>query len=275
MIKADLHIHTDISDGSFTTEEVIKLAKEKGLTHIAITNHDTVKGLEEAIEIGKKYEVVVIPGVEISAYDYKRNRKVHMLGYYIDLDGKNITKLCQRLLNDRNEMTLKQTNIIKDLGYDISEEEVKFYGKNSGISYKQHIMQVLIDKGYTNEIYPPLYKELFKNNGPCEMEVEYIDVYDAMEAIIKDNGIPVLAHPGQLKSYELLEELANKGLVGVEKYHMSHKEEDVKRVEELANKFNLITTGGSDFHGSYDKKRKIGCCVTPSESIEFILNNNK
>ena len=77
MIKADLHIHTDISDGSLSTEEVIKNAKEKGLTHIAITNHDTVKGLKEAVELGKKYNIVVIPGVEISAYDYKRNRKVH------------------------------------------------------------------------------------------------------------------------------------------------------------------------------------------------------
>lgn len=273
MIKADLHIHTDISDGSYTTEEVIKLAKEKELTHIAITNHDTVHGLKEAIEIGKKYGIVVIPGVEISAYDYKRNRKVHMLGYGIDLEGSNITKLCQRLLKDRNEMTLKQTEIIKSLGYDISKEEVKAYSKNSGISYKQHIMKVLMDKGYTDEIYPPLYKKLFKNNGPCEMEVEYIDVYDAIDAIIKDNGIPVLAHPGQLKSYELLEELVEKGLVGVEKYHMSHKEEDYKRIEYLSKKYNLIITGGSDFHGIYDKKRKIACCTTPSESINQIISD--
>ena len=77
MIKADLHIHSTMSDGSCSIEEVIQLAKEKGLTHIAITNHDTVKGLKEAIELGKKYGVEVIPGVEISAYDYKRNRKVH------------------------------------------------------------------------------------------------------------------------------------------------------------------------------------------------------
>ena len=129
MIKADLHIHTDISDGSLSTEEVIKKAKEKGLTHIAITNHDTVKGLKEAVELGKKYNIVVIPGVEISAYDYKRNRKVHLLGYGIDLDGKHITNLCERLLKDRNEMTLKQVQIIKSLGYDITEEEVKVYAK--------------------------------------------------------------------------------------------------------------------------------------------------
>ncbi len=275
MTKADLHIHTDISDGSFTTEEVIKTAKENGLTHIAITNHDTVKGLKDAIELGKKYRITVIPGIEISAYDYKRNRKVHLLGYGINLDGKYVTKLCERLLKDRNDMTLKQVEIIKSLGYNISKQEVKAYGKNSDISYKQHIMQVMIDKGYIDEIYAPLYKELFKNNGPCEMEVEYIDVLDAIDAIKKDNGIPVLAHPGQLKSYELLEELVEKGLVGVEKYHISHNEGDYKRIDELAKKHNLIITGGSDFHGKYGKKRNIGCCTTPRRSVEVILKGLK
>lgn len=270
MIKADLHIHTNISDGSLTTEEVIKKAKEKGLTHIAITNHDTVKGLKEAIELGKKYDIVVIPGIEISAYDYKRNRKVHLLGYNIDLRGKYVSNLCKSLLKDRDEMTLKQVEIIKSLGYDISKDEVKLYGKNSEISYKQHIMQVMIDKGYVKEIYSPLYKELFKNNGPCDMEINYIDVFDAIDAIIKDNGIPVVAHPGQMNSYELIEELVEKGLMGIEKYHISHSKEDYDKVEKLAKKYNLIITGGSDFHGSYSKNRSIGCCTAPSESVKFI-----
>ena len=278
MIKADLHIHTDISDGSLSTEEVIKNAKEKNLTHIAITNHDTVKGLKEAVELGKKYNIVVIPGVEISAYDYKRNRKVHLLGYGIDLDGKHITNLCERLLKDRNEMTLKQVQIIKSLGYDITEEEVKVYAKNSAVSYKQHIMQVLIDKGYIKEIYAPLYKELFKNNGPCEMEIKYIDVFEAIDAIIKDNGLPVIAHPGQMNSYELVKELVDKGLFGIEKYHVPHSLEDYERVDELSKLYNLIVTGGSDFHGSYAKNRSLGDFITPSESIEFmdrILNSKK
>ena len=273
MIKADLHIHTDISDGSLTTEEVIKQAKENGLTHIAITNHDTVKGLKEAMQLGKKYDIVVIPGIEISAYDYKRNRKVHLLGYVIDLEGKNITKLCENILKDRNEMTLKQVQIIKSLGYDINENEVKAYSKNSGISYKQHIMQVLIDKGYVKEIYDPLYKELFKKNGPCNMEIKYIDVFDAIDAIIKDNGLPVIAHPGQMNSYELIGELVDKGLFGLEKYHVSHSIDDYEKVDELARLYNLMVTGGSDFHGSYAKNRTLGCCTSPSNSVKRIMKN--
>ena len=271
-MKGDLHIHTDISDCSYTTEEVIRLAKENGLTHISITNHDTIKGLKEAIEIGKKYGVVVIPGVEISAYDYKRNRRVHILGHNIDINGENITKLCENLLNNRDSNTKKQLKIIQSLGYDITEKEVGKYAKNSEIFYKQHIMQVLIDKGYTNDIYSDLYSKFFKKDGPCKMSIKYIDIYDAIEAIIKDGGIPTIAHPGQLKSYELIEELVSRGLVGIEKYHPSHTKEDYDRVDELAKKYNLIITGGSDFHGKYAKNRSLGEYITPEDTIKFILD---
>ena len=139
-------------------------------------------------------------------------------------------------------------------------------------------MQVLIDKGYIKEIYAPLYKELFKNNGPCEMEIKYIDVFEAIDAIIKDNGLPVIAHPGQMNSYELVKELVDKGLFGIEKYHVSHSLEDYERVDELTRYLRVIVTGGSDFHGSYAKNRSLGDFITPSESIEFmdrILNSKK
>lgn len=278
MIIADLHIHTNISDGSLTTEEAVKLAKKNGVTHIAITNHDTVKGLAEAIEIGKEEGLYVIPGIEISAYDYKRKRKVHLLGYGFDLEGSNLKKLCSKLLNDRNNLSVKQAKIIKEMGYDIEIEDIKKYSINSEIVYKQHIMQELINKGYCDAIYAPLYKKLFKGDSPCNLEVEYIDIFEAMDAIIKDGGMPVLAHPGQLNSYELLEELVEKGLVGVEKYHVSHSEEDYKIIDDLSKKYNLILTGGSDFHGTFGKEVTIGSFTTPLNSLKHIIeyiDNNK
>lgn len=278
MIIADLHVHTNISDGSLTTQEAIKLAKKNKVTHIAITNHDTVKGLAEAIKIGKEEGVHVIPGIEISAYDYKRKRKVHLLGYGFDLEGSNLKKLCSKLLNDRNNLSIKQAKLIKEMGYDIELEDIKKYSINSEIVYKQHIMQELINKGYCDKIYAPLYKKLFRGDSPCNLEVEYIDILEAMDAIIKDGGMPVLAHPGQLNSYELLEELVEKGLVGVEKYHVSHSEEDYKIIDELSQKHNLIITGGSDFHGTFGKEVTIGSFTTPLNSLKHIIqhidNNN-
>lgn len=96
-MKGDLHIHTDISDGSYTIDELLKEAKEKKLTHIAITNHDTVDGLEEAIRKGKEIGIKVIPGIEISAYDLKNKRKIHILGYNFNLEAPNVKKLCTPL----------------------------------------------------------------------------------------------------------------------------------------------------------------------------------
>lgn len=270
MTKADLHVHTDISDGSLDIEGVIKLAKNEGITHLSITNHDTVKGIKEAIEIGKKYGIKVIPGVEMSAYDYKRKRKVHLLAYNFDLEAKNITRLGEDLLMKRNRNGLKQCEIIKELGYNIDLDKIKGYAKNSSVIYKQYIMRELVEKGYTDKMYSSLYKSLFMGDGPCRMDIKYMDVFDAIKAIKADNGIAVVAHPGQKNSYEVIEELVEFGLDGIEKYHPSHKEEDIKKVQELADKYNLITTGGSDFHGEYAKSRKLGCCLCPKESIKFL-----
>lgn len=271
MIKCDLHVHTNISDGSLSTVEAISLARNNGVTHMAITNHDTVKGIKKAIEIGKDYGVEIIPGIEISAFDAKRERKVHILGYGFKLEAKNIKNLCNDLLKRRNEMSLDQAVIIKELGYNISIEKIKNYGRSGEVVYKQHIMQELINNGYTDEIYSSLYKKLFKGNGPCKMEIEYIDVYDALDAIINDGGVPVLAHPGQLDSYELLEELVNKGLKGVEKYHCSHSEEDLIKIQNLADKYDLFVTGGSDFHGEYGNEATIGSNIAPQQVISMLL----
>ena len=273
MIKADLHVHTDISDSSYNIDEVLKLAKERGLTHIAITNHDTTRGLEEAIKKGKEYGIVVIPGVEISAYDYKRNRKVHVIGLNVDILNDNIDKLCFDLLKNRDENTKKQIDIIRSMGYDITEDEVGKYAKNSRIFYKQHIMKVLMDKGYTESIYSDLYTKIFNKNSPCNLNIKYIDVYDALDVLNKNGAISIIAHPGQFNSYDLIEELIQYGICGIEKYHPSHRIEDEERVEKIAKKYNLIKSGGSDFHGDYAKKNCMGKFLAPKEDIYKILNN--
>ena len=201
-MKGDLHVHTSISDSSFTTEETLKMAKENNVTHIGIVNHDTVRGLKDAIKMGEKLGIRVIPGIEISAYDYKNNRKVHMLGY--------------NLLKRRNENSKWQIRKIIEAGYDLDIKFIREKSEDSNIIYKQHIMQALIEKNYTDKIYSDLYQKLFKNNGICAKDIEYIDVFEALKAIKKDNGVAVLAHPGQLNSYEIIPELVKEGLDGIE-----------------------------------------------------------
>lgn len=270
-MKADFHVHTDISDSSFSLEETMQTAKENCVTHMAITNHDTVRGLREAIKEGEKEGIKVIPGIEISAYDFLNERKVHILGYNFQLEGKNITKLCSNILERRNENSIWQIERLLDNGYKINMLNIMKRSKNSKVIYKQHIMAELTCKTHTNEEYADLYKKLFKNGGICSRDIQYVDVFEAVKAIKEDKGIAVLAHPGQLNSYGLIDELVHVGLDGIELNHMDHTEEDIKKIKEYGSKYNLILTGGSDFHGEYGKAVKVGEIVCPNEYIDNLL----
>lgn len=250
-MKGDLHIHTDISDGSYNIEDILNMAKKNELTHIAITNHDTVKGLDEAIKLGEKQNIKVIPGIEISAYDFKNNRKVHILGYNFNLEGNNITKLCEPILKARDENSRWQIQKLIENGFDINVKAVEEKSLNSTAIYKQHIMQVLVDKDYTSEIYSELYKRVFKNNGICARDIKYVNAVDAVKAIKNDGGLAVLAHPGQLNSYDMIPELVDNGLDGIEINHHDHTAKDIEITNEYAEKYNLFLTGGTDFHGRY------------------------
>lgn len=266
-MKADLHVHTNISDSSDSIDVVIEKAKSNNLKYIGIVNHDTIEGLEKAIEKGKRAGLHIIPGVEISAYDYIRDRKVHLLGYNFN-SGQNIKSLCDQTIEKRHQNSLRQIHILIDNGYNITLEEVMEKAKFSTCIYKQHIMDVLIDKGYTTEIYSDLYDELFKNDGICAGDIEYVDVFDALEAIKKDGGKAILAHPGQYNSYDIMKELYAKGLDGIELYHEEHKCEDLIKILEFSVTHPVILTGGSDTHSRYGET-EIGDITVP---INFIAD---
>lgn len=270
-MKVDLHVHTNISDCDYSIEEIIQIAKENDIKYIGIVNHDTVVGLREAIEVGKQEGVIIIPGIEISAYDYKRNKKVHILGYNFNLDAKNIKALCNPIIEKRKSNSIRQISILRENNYNISLEEVREKAKNSTCIYKQHIMSVLVDKGYCSEIYSELYYKLFKNGGICSGDIEYVDAYKAIEAIKNDGGKSILAHPGQLDSYEIMDELWNSGLNGIELYHKDHNAEDLIKILEYSVNHQVILTGGSDFHGTYGEKSSIGSITVPVSFVGQLL----
>jgi len=272
-MKVDLHVHTNISDSDYSIEEIIRIAKENDVKYIGIVNHDTVKGLEEAIEIGKNEEVCIIPGIEISAYDYKRNKKVHILGYNFNLKAESIKALCNPIINRRNNNSIRQIDILRENGYNISLEEVQEKSRNGTCIYKQHIMAVLIDKGYCSEIYSDLYYKLFKNGGICSGDIDYVDAFVAVEAIKNDGGKAIIAHPGQLDSYEIMDELWNSGLDGIELYHEDHSAEDLIKILEYSVNHPVILTGGSDFHGTYGDKSSMGKITVPMSFVGQLLQN--
>ncbi len=268
----DLHCHSRFSDGSTDIESIIRYAKNAGLEYISLTDHDTLKGVELAKEYGKKYNVNIISGVECSCLDKERGRSAHML-CYMPKDINTLQKTLDKTLESRRKQKLQIIDNIIKL-YDIEVEDVlRFVGESQSI-YECHIMQALADKGYTNVICGEMMSQLMSSKGSCYVKTDYRDVREMVRIISDCGGIPVLAHPEEYDSLELAQELAEKNLIkGVEIFHPRNFEKTRAILSELAKKYDLIITGGSDFHGQFSKSpHPIGYCRTDNNNIKRILS---
>lgn len=253
----DLHCHTSISDNSMTVLEVIRLAQRNGVTHLAITDHDTIKGLLEAEKIGRSLGIEIVPGIEISAYDFKGKKRVHILGLLFEQDTDLLQDLCGPLVERRHQASKEMVRRIIDAGYNITWDQVARYAEGGTGVYKQHIMHALLFQGYCDSIYGDLYRKLFsrgKNGtepGLAYIPIDYIDAVSAVRAVKQAGGIPILAHPALYDNFDILPELVEAGLEGIEIWHPHHSKTDEIKTAGHAAQWDLIMTGGSDFHGFY------------------------
>lgn len=261
-VRADLHVHSTVSDGSEDFASLLAQARERGITHMAFTNHDTTQRLDEAIVLGPDYGVAVVGGIEISAWDEEGGRKVHILGYGLHSDSPAVNALCSPTLVKRDAASRWQLSRLLDKGYDVDLERVGQLAAQSTALYKQHLMASLTDEPYGTDGYTALYHHLFKGVGICVTDIEYVDARAAVRAIVSDGGVAVLAHPGQLDSYDLVGELVACGLAGIERYHPDHGASDWDRCTVLADRYGLVCTGGSDYHGRFGKPTHLGCQPT-------------
>ncbi len=278
-MKADLHCHTTISDGSLGISDIIKQADRDDVRYLAITDHDSLASLSRSAVLGKRYNVTVIPAAEFSAFDSARGRKVHILCYMPEKPDR-LEGLCLRTSEGR--MKLGKSIAMRVLEkYPITLESILRYSAGSKAIYKCHIMHALMDYGYTTNLYGDVYDEIFDaKNGLCASQVRqeadfYPDVRFVTTLIKASGGISVMAHPKVYDSMDLLEELATEGAIdGAEVWHSSADETFRDQVTELAEQYGLITTGGSDFHGFYNHYAiQIGSSPTPEGELEKILNH--
>ncbi len=268
-IKADLHVHSNVSDCSLPRHEILELAKEVGITHLSFTEHDTTLKSDECQVLQEQYGIKLIKGIEISAFDFHTGKKAHILGYDYK-STHNIESLCKPILERRHANCIKQITILKELGYKIDVEDILPF-TSEGIIYKQHILDFLLQTEQSEELFGKVYKEIFKNRGPCDFDITYVAAQEAVSAITKDGGIAVLAHPMQQNNLELVPNLAKEGLKGLEYNHASIKadENDRKKIAECARRYDLYLSGGSDFHGRYESViSPLGSYISENEIVE-------
>lgn len=269
---ADLHCHTKLSDGSTGLEDLISIARRRRARCIAITDHDTMAGCTRAIRLGERHGIRVIHGVEFSCYDYERGNKVHMLCYRAQKPDR-LEGLCKMIGDRRKKAAVEMIKKTMEL-YPITPEQVVKCASGSTNIYKQHIMLALMDAGYSVSMFSELYGELFSSHGSCVVEIEYPDVHEVIRQIHEAGGIAVMAHPPAYKGYELLEELCQNRLIeGVEAWNPKHTEEDIKKITQIGEHYDLILTGGSDFHGMNTKRATpLMTCTTPDAQIKRLLD---
>ena len=254
MKRIDLHVHTTASDSTASPAEAVRLAKEAGLSAIAITDHDTVSGYAEAAEAGKKYGVEVVPGIEIST---KYGRAVHILGYYIDPDSDKLAPVLEWVVHDRDERNRKMAELMAADGLPVSYEEMhRRFGTVIG---RPHFAEVLVELGLAKDIRDAFDRYVEKGQK-YYLPRNFLSIERSIEIIREAGGVPVLAHPFQYKLddaglRELIEHCMESGLQGMECRYSGYSVEQSKYLGCLAEKYGLIKTGGSDFHG--DNKRHI------------------
>lgn len=245
----DLHAHTKASDGSLSPSELVEKADSLGLIAIGITDHDTISGLAEAFKTGKTLDIEVVAGVELGV-DYEGN-ETHILGYFSEENYKKISSYFDWILEKRHERNRMLINNLNKAGYDVTFEQmyVKAAGGTPG---RPHLAKCLIEKGYAEDVNEAFEKILLRKD--IFIPREKTKPESAISEILKNGGVPVLAHPVYMDQEGLFEKtlkhFIDMGLRGIEAFHSDHTETDTDKYLIAAKEYKLIVTGGSDFHGA-------------------------
>lgn len=260
MIDIDLHTHSTYSDGTFTPKELFALAKGIGLKALALTDHDTVAGLNDAAFYAKEYEIEFVPGVELVAEH--NSKEYHILGLYIDYENIVLIKTLNELIYEkrviRNKRIIEKLNSI---GIKISLEDLA--NKNDkALLTRTHFASALVRKGYCRSLNEAFHIYLGEGK-PAYVIRETLTPTECIETIHNCNGIAILAHPtlyhlDYKQIDQLTVELMEYGLDGIEAYYTRHTNEDTAQILTIAHRRNLVVSGGSDFHGENKANTQLG-----------------
>jgi len=261
---ADLHVHTFYSDSTFSPEEVVGRAKEANLAAIAICDHDSIDGISPCMEAAERAGIEVIPGIEMTVE--KEDAEAHILGYFIGWEDPGFRKILKELQETRVERIHKMVEKLKSHGVDVDATDVlKLSGRGS--VGRLHLAQAIMKTGKFNR-HREIFDKFIGFGKPCYVPNIKLSPKGAIELLLKVGGIPVLAHPYTVGKDEYIEEFVGYGLKGIEIYHSDHTNSMTKRYKEIAERYNLLLTGGSDCHGLNKSRVLIGSVKVPYELVE-------
>ncbi len=255
----DLHVHSSCSDGTLSPAQVTSLAAQKGLRAIALTDHDTVSGISEALEAGKKLGVEIIPGIEFSTSC--QNRDVHIVGLHINPCDAYFLEALKEFQSSRNRRNEKIIGLLQQAGISVSWKAMADAFPDC-VWTRAHFARYLMEHGYVSSVREAFPRYL-GDHAPCFVPREKVTPWQAIELIHQSGGIAVLAHPllyglGQEQLRLLFSRLRKAGLDGVEVFYSSNSREEERLSRQLARDYDLVPSGGSDFHGDNKPEISLG-----------------
>lgn len=264
MKYADLHVHTHYSDSSFSPLEVMATAREKGLSAIAITDHDSINGVGPCLALSEEFGVEVVPGIEMTV-EYS-DAEIHLLGYFLDWKAPWFVKRLADIQESRRERVHVMVAKLNAEGIPVEADDV-FKLAGLGSVGRLHVAQAIMKTGKVRG-YREIFDKYIGFQKPCYVPYEKLTPDEAIQAILKAGGVPVIAHPALMGNDDYIPKLVDAGLRGIEVYHSDHKKAARLRYENMARQYDLLMTGGSDCHGMGKGKVLMGGTRVPYILVE-------
>ena len=268
----DLHIHSTASDGTETPQNILKQALDKNLTHISLTDHESTEGYKELLTLKKKWhnKINIIPGVEL--HTFYKGKEVHLLGYFIDTEDTSFESELKKLRKARTEVSYYTVERLNKAGINISWEVIENNFTHDVAITKGHIMQTIRNKNI--EFTKEDFSKFFYTSSPLYIPFTLNPLENAIEFIKENGGIPILAHPGLIRDDSIVKEIIDKYRIGIEVYYHyfgDNAEQWVKKYENIGREYNVLLTGGSDYHGNITKVEMADIYV-PQRVIDGLMN---
>ncbi|HZF02371.1 MAG TPA: PHP domain-containing protein [Methylomirabilota bacterium] len=272
---ADLHLHTSFSDGTFSPEELVLHAQKAGLSCIALTDHDTVEGCARAATAATAVKMEFIPGTELTAeHD---DTELHVLGYFLDTQNKKLLAEIAKFQSVRQNRIHEMVARINEMGVPLKAESV-FAMANCKSPGRPHVARAMVKAGLISNL-DEAFDRFLKKGRPAWVPKSKISALEAIELIHQAGGLAVMAHPGLNRTDEIIPALVEAGMDGIECFHTKHSTVTSERYLEIADKYNLLVTGGSDCHGFSKNKPLIGTVKLPYQHVEKLkakrISNHK